>query len=124
MRDASDKIEPAREPFAQQSSYTDTSQWEHQQYSERISDKSRRQHHQAADKHKKTVDEFVARIDIPSTRAYVTSVLERYRKLKNTKQSSPGSNLQNGHIDSELTLFHKCRTSVPSSYRLLSERGC
>ena len=29
-----------------------------------------------------TVDEFVARIDIPSTRAYVTSILERYRKLK------------------------------------------
>ena len=71
-----------------------------------------------------TVDEFVARIDIPSTRAYVTSVLERYRKLKNTKQSSPGSNLQNGHIDSELTLFDKCRTSALSSYRLLSGRGC
>ena len=29
-----------------------------------------------------TVDEFIARIDIPSTRAYVTSILERYRKLK------------------------------------------
>jgi soluble lytic murein transglycosylase len=27
-------------------------------------------------------DEFIARIDIPSTRAYVTSILERYRKLK------------------------------------------
>ena len=27
-------------------------------------------------------DEFVARIDIPSTRAYVTNILERYRKLK------------------------------------------
>lgn len=29
-----------------------------------------------------TSEEFVARIDIPSTRAYVTSILERYRKLK------------------------------------------
>ena len=29
-----------------------------------------------------TADEFIARIDIPSTRAYVTSILERYRKLK------------------------------------------
>ncbi|HEY0385276.1 MAG TPA: lytic transglycosylase domain-containing protein [Pyrinomonadaceae bacterium] len=29
-----------------------------------------------------TTEEFVARIDIPSTRAYVTSILERYRKLK------------------------------------------
>ena len=29
-----------------------------------------------------SVDEFIARIDIPSTRAYVTSIIERYRKLK------------------------------------------
>jgi soluble lytic murein transglycosylase len=29
-----------------------------------------------------TADEFVARIDIPSTRSYVTSILERYRKKK------------------------------------------
>jgi soluble lytic murein transglycosylase len=29
-----------------------------------------------------SVNEFVARIDIPSTRAYVTSILERYRKIK------------------------------------------
>ena len=32
-----------------------------------------------------TSDEFVTRIDIPSTRAYVTSILERYRKLKQSK---------------------------------------
>ena len=32
-----------------------------------------------------TTDQFVARIDIPSTRAYVTSILERYRKLKQSK---------------------------------------
>ncbi|MEA2175672.1 MAG: soluble lytic murein transglycosylase [Blastocatellia bacterium] len=31
-----------------------------------------------------SVNEFVARIDIPSTRAYVTSILERYRKIKET----------------------------------------
>lgn len=29
-----------------------------------------------------TADEFVARIDIPSTRAYVSNILERYRKKK------------------------------------------
>jgi soluble lytic murein transglycosylase len=32
-----------------------------------------------------TADEFIARIDIPSTRAYATSILERYRKLKESK---------------------------------------
>jgi soluble lytic murein transglycosylase len=37
-----------------------------------------------------TADEFIARIDIPSTRAYVTSILERYRKLKQSKgQKAP-----------------------------------
>ncbi len=37
-----------------------------------------------------TADEFVTRIDIPSTRAYVTSILERYRKLKESKgQKAP-----------------------------------
>lgn len=34
-----------------------------------------------------TSDEFVVRIDIPSTRAYVTSILERYHKLKQTRPS-------------------------------------
>src|ERR671917_1408235 len=29
-----------------------------------------------------TAEEFVARIDFPTTRAYVTNILERYRKLK------------------------------------------
>lgn len=38
-----------------------------------------------------TAEEFIARIDISSTRAYVTSILERYRKLKAAK-----SNLANG----------------------------
>ncbi|HEY8228159.1 MAG TPA: lytic transglycosylase domain-containing protein [Pyrinomonadaceae bacterium] len=32
-----------------------------------------------------TADEFIARIDIPSTRAYVISVLDRYRKLKSAR---------------------------------------
>jgi soluble lytic murein transglycosylase len=31
--------------------------------------------------------EFIARIDIPSTRAYVTSILERYRRVKSSKSS-------------------------------------
>ena len=29
--------------------------------------------------------EFIARIDIPSTRAYVTSILDRYRRVKSAK---------------------------------------
>jgi soluble lytic murein transglycosylase len=38
-----------------------------------------------------TVEEFIQRIDIPSTRAYVVSVLERYRKRKAARvQASPG----------------------------------
>lgn len=32
--------------------------------------------------------EFINRIDIPSTRAYVISIMERYRQLKNAKNSS------------------------------------
>jgi len=32
-------------------------------------------------------DEFIARIDIPSTKAYVVSVLSRYRKIKSTSSS-------------------------------------
>jgi soluble lytic murein transglycosylase len=42
-----------------------------------------------------TGDEFINRIDIPSTRAYVTSIMDRYRKLKGpahqkaTIQNSP-----------------------------------
>ncbi len=32
--------------------------------------------------------EFINRIDIPSTRAYVLSIMQRYRQLKNAKNSS------------------------------------
>ena len=32
--------------------------------------------------------EFIARIDIPSTRAYVTSILDRYRRVKSAKTNS------------------------------------
>jgi soluble lytic murein transglycosylase len=38
-----------------------------------------------------TAEEFIARIDIPSTRAYVTSILERYRKLKAEQARRAGS---------------------------------
>jgi peptidoglycan lytic transglycosylase len=34
-----------------------------------------------------TAQEFIDRIDIPSTKAYVTSVFERFRKLKASKSS-------------------------------------
>jgi soluble lytic murein transglycosylase len=33
-----------------------------------------------------TTEQFIARIDIPSTRAYVSSILDRYQKLKAKKQ--------------------------------------
>ena len=32
--------------------------------------------------------EFINRIDIPSTRAYVISIMQRYRQLKSAKNSS------------------------------------
>jgi soluble lytic murein transglycosylase len=53
-----------------------------------------------------SVDEFVARIDIPSTRAYVTSILERYNKIKNLKQRSVGTGFQNETIEPKPTLAH------------------
>jgi soluble lytic murein transglycosylase len=34
-------------------------------------------------------DEFINKIDIPSTRSYVVSILERYRKLKGRALSGP-----------------------------------
>jgi len=33
-----------------------------------------------------TAEQFIARIDIPSTRAYVSSILERYRKVKSSRR--------------------------------------
>lgn len=41
-----------------------------------------------------TADEFVTRIDIPSTRAYVSSILERYRKLKESRKQRAGGTRQ------------------------------
>ena len=35
-----------------------------------------------------TEAEFIARIDIPSTRAYVTSILERYRRVKAERRNA------------------------------------
>jgi soluble lytic murein transglycosylase len=32
-----------------------------------------------------TADEFIGRIDIPSTKAYVTSIMQRYQKIKDSK---------------------------------------
>jgi len=40
-----------------------------------------------------TGDEFINRIEIPSTRAYVSSIMERYRRLKGPAQAV--TNLQN-----------------------------
>ena len=36
-----------------------------------------------------TSEEFIARIDIPSTRAYVSSIIERYRQLKQQHGAQP-----------------------------------
>jgi soluble lytic murein transglycosylase len=36
-----------------------------------------------------TEQQFIARIDIPSTRAYVTSILERYHRVKSAKSAAP-----------------------------------
>ncbi|HLE64374.1 MAG TPA: lytic transglycosylase domain-containing protein [Pyrinomonadaceae bacterium] len=36
----------------------------------------------------KTADDFISRIDIPSTRAYVISILERYRRVKRLRSRS------------------------------------
>jgi soluble lytic murein transglycosylase len=38
-----------------------------------------------------TEQEFIARIDIPSTRAYVTSILQRYHRVKAAKSAAPAS---------------------------------
>jgi soluble lytic murein transglycosylase len=38
-----------------------------------------------------TAEEFIARIDIPSTRAYVTNIITRYREMKDSRQSAGGS---------------------------------
>jgi soluble lytic murein transglycosylase len=35
--------------------------------------------------------EFIARIDIPSTRAYVTSILDRYRRIKSSHSAAPAA---------------------------------
>lgn len=40
-----------------------------------------------------TTEEFIARIDFPSTRAYVTSILDRYRKLKAARPRNPASQI-------------------------------
>lgn len=39
-----------------------------------------------------SADEFISRIDIPSTRAYVTAILNRYRKLKAERAREEQSN--------------------------------
>ena len=38
-----------------------------------------------------TEQEFIARIDIPSTRAYVTSILDRYHRVRSAKNTAPGT---------------------------------
>ncbi|MFN2455170.1 MAG: lytic transglycosylase domain-containing protein [Pyrinomonadaceae bacterium] len=47
------------------------------------------------DKRQLTAEEFIARIDIPSTRAYVTEILERYRKLKQERRTSGNASVNN-----------------------------
>ncbi len=42
--------------------------------------------------HSLTENEFIERIDIPSTRAYVSSIIERYHKLKEARRRSGNTN--------------------------------
>jgi hypothetical protein len=35
--------------------------------------------------------DFIARIDIPSTRAYVTSILDRYHRVRSAKNAAPAT---------------------------------
>lgn len=42
-----------------------------------------------------TVEQFIGRIDIPSTRAYVSNILERYRKLKEERARTSASTQTN-----------------------------
>src|SRR3989440_6608262 len=46
--------------------------------------------------------EFIARIDIPSTRAYVTSILDRYRRVKSARSNSLVRGLSNPADGKEL----------------------
>lgn len=50
-------------------------------------------------------EEFIQRIDIPSTRAYVTSILGRYRKLKGIRSQSAAILISRGSI----TVYPTCR---------------
>ena len=47
-----------------------------------------------------TTEQFIARIDIPSTRAYVSSILDRYQKLKAQKSAGAGTG---GQVNSSST---------------------
>lgn len=71
-----------------------------------------------------TAEEFIARIDIPSTRAYVTSVLERYRKLKKSKQAAPRSSLKKGTLEIGLTLVDGWQLHFGWSYPRALGSGC
>ncbi|MEK6278815.1 MAG: transglycosylase SLT domain-containing protein [Acidobacteriota bacterium] len=46
-----------------------------------------------------TEEEFINKIDIPSTRAYVVSILNRYRKLKRPAQNNSPANLSSPKKD-------------------------
>lgn len=71
-----------------------------------------------------TAEEFIARIDIPSTRAYVTSVLERYRKLKKSKQAAPRSSLQRRTLERDPILVDCGLLQFGSACPRLLEPGC
>jgi soluble lytic murein transglycosylase len=74
-----------------------------------------------ADGHALTLDEFIARIDISSTRAYVTSILGRYRKIKSTKQRLIGNWLMEKPGEQKLAFTLSLFTSNDSSSELFWE---
>ncbi len=65
-----------------------------------------------------TENQFVERIDIPSTRAYVTSILERYHRLRSSRTQPVGSR-QRFHKE-EVNLLTQLQTS---SLRLCAFAG-
>ncbi len=59
-------------------------------------------------------EEFIQRINIPSTRAYVTSILERYRKVKGIRSQSAATVISRGSNNrlSDLPPFHPLLVAI------------
>jgi soluble lytic murein transglycosylase len=74
----------------------------------------------AADGKALSGQEFIQRIDIPSTRAYVISILERYRKLKGTRSQTGSTVISN---DSGYRISNTPLRPLSSLLNLMTSRG-